>query len=106
MTEKVLNEIVDRLFPIRETLIEREENGWDNNILFDYPDYGGLPKRISYKLSPEAVDAMQQILYNKYSRKRDFKKAYEEELFYLGEKIKKSTKKSISLPNAAKGDKN
>lgn len=26
---------------------------------FDYPDYGGLPERISHKLSPEFVDAVQ-----------------------------------------------
>lgn len=95
MTTKVFNEIIDRLFPIRGTLVEDTNYGLPY-VLFDYPDYGGLPKRISYSLSPEAVDAMQDILYKKYTRKRDFAAAYKERLFELGEKIRESRKQGKS----------
>lgn len=83
MTKIIFEKIIDYIFPIRKKI----EN-------FDYPDYSDLPKKISYKLSPEAVDAMQYILYafsynkNAYKRKYKFKRAYYDQLKELGEKVK------------------
>ncbi len=31
--------------------------------IFDYPDYWGMPKSVSYKLSTEEVDYIQEITY-------------------------------------------
>ena len=91
MTEKMFKIIIDHLFPIREKFHDRDDydNGcWIDGDVFDYPDYGGLPKNISNRLSSEAVDAMQSIICNGFERKRDFAKAYKDRLEELGEKIR------------------
>lgn len=33
-------------------------------VIFDYPDYGGLSKRISNRLSSDCVDVIQMFFYN------------------------------------------
>lgn len=76
MTKKMFDEIINRIYPIRSEIDE-----------FDC-GYGKLPKKISNKLSSEAVDAMQHILCNLYCTKRQFAKAYKDKLFELGEIIK------------------
>lgn len=57
MTDKTLTKITQHLFPIRNSI------GYGQ---FDYPDYGDLPKNISYRLSSEAVDAIQDILRDEW----------------------------------------
>lgn len=85
MTKKQFDEIINRIFPIRNILVVSSDDPYGPFVIFDYPNYGGLPKRLSNTLSPEAVDAMQVILHTKYIRKRDFAKAYKDQLFYYGE---------------------
>jgi hypothetical protein len=80
MGPKTFIEIVNHVYPTRNKYAFA---GGDEQ--WDFPDYGGLPKRISNTLSSEAVDAMQDIIQSSYSRKRDFVKAYKERLFELGE---------------------
>jgi len=81
MGKKTFLRIVDHIFPIRKKFLE------DFDEVFDYPDYGGLPKKISNSLSPEAVDAMQYILDGcKFSSKRDFARAYRNRLLEIGER--------------------
>ena len=75
MTLKMCETIVNLIFPIRKELD------------FDFPNYGGLPPKICCKLSPEAVDAMQDILQVKFNRKRTFLTAYKHRLWELGENV-------------------
>jgi hypothetical protein len=80
MGPKTFQKIVDCVYPTRNLYSEDgDARQWD------YPDYGGLPKSISNKLSPEAVDAMQDIIQSSYNRKRDFARAYKNRLEELGE---------------------
>lgn len=51
--DPILDELVDHLFNIRKNF-RAVANGE-----FDYPDYGGLPKRIVNKLSSDVVDKIQ-----------------------------------------------
>ena len=89
MGPKTFQKIVDHMFPIREEFLDIPVLGGEfcHRVArdFDYPLYGDLPKRISNKLSPEAVDAMQDILQIKFVRKRDFARAYRDRLQELGE---------------------
>jgi hypothetical protein len=80
---KTFKAIVDHLFPIRKEFFAQRPSGGSRD--FDYPDYGGLPKRISNRLSSEAVDALQSILDMKFLNKRDFAKTYKQSLKDLGE---------------------
>jgi hypothetical protein len=79
MGPKTFKRIIDHVFQTRKEYVGMWGARWD------YPDYGGLPKSISYRLSPEAVDAMQNVIQIVYSRKRDFARAYRKELRELGE---------------------
>jgi len=80
MGPKTFKRIVDHVFPTRKMYHpEGEDFQWD------YPDYGGLSASIYNTLSPEAVDAMQDILHDFYKRKRDFARAYRNRLKELGE---------------------
>lgn len=77
------------MFPIRKQYFNPGGSHlYKINIIyvFDFPYYAGLPKKISNTLSSEAVDAMQEILQNRYSRKYLFAKAYKETLRGLGER--------------------
>jgi len=84
MGPKTFEKIVNHIYPIRKSLVYPDG-------VFDYPEYGGLPKRISNNLSPEAVDAMQDVLFDLegnlsfYKRKYQFRSAYKERLRDLGE---------------------
>lgn len=103
MTETKFKLIVDFIWKNRKKYQKLMDEDLDGS--FDYPDYGGLPKKISYTLSPEAVDALQDIwsevtgrnIYNKpylgaFKTKREFVKSYKKRLFELGEPIKKAAK--------------
>lgn len=79
MGPKTFQKIIDHVYPVRKKYWGFWGDQWD------FPDYGGLPKSISMRLSPEAVDAMQDILHYTYSRKRDFARAYKNRLKELGE---------------------
>jgi len=48
------NAIVDALWANRERINDGEGD-------FDYPDYGGIPRRLYDKLTPDFVDAVQMI---------------------------------------------
>jgi len=76
MKLKTFKQVVDFIFPIQDELLD-----------FDYPYYAGLPCKINFKLSPEAVDAMQHVLNKKFKSKRLFAAAYEVKLFELGEEV-------------------
>lgn len=41
---------------------------------FDYPDYGGLPFRLSNKLTSEFVDYIQDLWYTKHKSYKAFEK--------------------------------
>lgn len=77
MTQQEFDIVVSYIFPIR------------NIIDFNFPDYSGLPSRVSDRLSSEAVDALQIVLSGKYSRKSTFSSAYNKRLAELGELIDK-----------------
>lgn len=51
--------LVEHLWGMRAQVLCKEE---DQEFNFDYPDYGGLPKKISNKLSSEIVDVIQDEL--------------------------------------------
>lgn len=87
MTKKDFIYIVDHIYPQRNSLVIKDQEGKNKFILFDYPNYGGIKKSLADKLSPEAVDAMQAILHLNFKTKRDFSKAYKQKLNVLGEKI-------------------
>lgn len=80
MGPKSFQRIVDHVFPTRKLYNKEGED-----LQWDYPDYGGLPKNISDTLSSEAVDAMQDIIQDSFKRKRDFARAYRDRLRDLGE---------------------
>lgn len=80
MGPKTFNEIVDRVYPTRK-LYNKE----GKDLQWDFPDYGGLPKRIINQLSSEAVDAMQSVISQKFVSKKDFAREYRFALRGLGE---------------------
>jgi len=69
------------------------------SILFDYPDYGGLPEYLCERLTSEAVDAMQKIWFElcgitldlkkckKFRDLREFRRVYKSKLWELSEKV-------------------
>lgn len=61
-----LEEMIDHFWAQRNKIL-------DEDFEIDYPDYGGLPRRISGKLSVDLVDAIQyelkQCLWNTHSKK-------------------------------------
>ena len=98
MTKRMFERMTELLWnkrkEIREGMIRQEVD------IFDYPDYGELPKYIANSLSPEAVDAMQDVwsyLVNlnlgfqevpeHFKRLREFRSAYKQRLWELGEKV-------------------
>lgn len=52
---------------------------------FDFPSYGGLPSKVFSVLSPEAVDAVQNLLPVEGISKNKFVSTYLSELIRLGE---------------------
>lgn len=36
----------------------------ENNSIFDFPEYGGLPKRMAYSLSSDCVDVIQEFTFD------------------------------------------
>lgn len=54
------SEMVDVLWDNRAELTYPPENQDDPDNTFDYPNYGGLPKRISNKLQSDTVDMIQE----------------------------------------------
>jgi hypothetical protein len=80
MGPKTFNHIIDHMFP------KRKQYWGLYGDVFDYPDYAGLPSKISYKLSSEAVDAMQFVIDHPYKNKREFARAYKRRLIELGER--------------------
>jgi hypothetical protein len=81
---KTIERVVDHLWERRAEY--RGEEPRD----FDFPDYGSLPKSISYKMSPEFVDAIQHYVgrMDRYKRKRDFRSGLIQGLRDLGERIR------------------
>lgn len=61
--------------------------------LFDFPFYGGIPRKINRTFSSEAVDAMQNVweefTNDFYKTKKQFASAYKVELKILGENVEK-----------------
>ena len=83
MTKNQFKIITDHIWKNRKKLAKTDYE-------FDYPDYLGLPKRIANKLSPEAVDAIQEIMWvieDGYN-KRFYKKLLFQSMKDLGEKMK------------------
>ena len=74
--DPLLDELVDYLFNARRKLIYV-----DGGVDFDYPDYGGLPKKISNRLSSDVVDRIQSNL-EEIAQSRT-KKSFEAELVPL-----------------------
>jgi len=89
MTETAFATLVTKLWENKAHILSHQAEGWEPD--FEYPDYGGLPKRIAYRLSSEAVDAIQTTLYllgenPKWSR-AVFSQRLKENCEVLGEKI-------------------
>jgi hypothetical protein len=59
---------------IVDVLWENRKQLQDEDFYFDYPEYGGLPDRISDRLSSHAVDIIQET-YNPYDMKDVKRKA-------------------------------
>lgn len=55
-----------------ETSAEDWLNPDDGLCCFDYPDYGGLPERISGRLSGDCVDVIQEYVSNDLSGTKIF----------------------------------
>lgn len=72
--------MVDFLWSNRKNLLN-EYNEWE----FDYPNYGGLPKKISNKLSGEAVDRIQNLFQfpDRLNTKAKFRSEMRDALFLL-----------------------
>lgn len=51
---KLFEQLVDELWKTRDQW--QIKDGFVGEIDFDYPDYGGIPKRLSNRLSSEIVD--------------------------------------------------
>lgn len=79
MNSRQFKIIIDTVWPILSSA--------KKNIVFDYPDYAGIRKSVADKLSPEAVDAMQDILHEEFKDKLDFCKRYLVRLHELGEPL-------------------
>lgn len=55
------NELIDYFWENKNTIISTYHNEL-YGILFDFPNYCGLPEKIYKKLSPDNVDVLQSIL--------------------------------------------
>ena len=64
---EMFEEIVDCLW-------ENRKQTNDPDWYFDYPEYGGLPHKISKKLNSHAVDIIQEV-YNEYDMRGVKRKA-------------------------------
>ena len=67
---KYIEETINFCWENRKSLILPLEDGnvlWSN---FDYPDYGGLDKKYSYKLTSGVVDWIQEYLPNIKTKKQ------------------------------------
>lgn len=82
MTKKKFNEYTDHIWKYREYLFYIEQ--------FEYPFYGGLKNK--FDGSVEACDAMQLVwcsfIDGEFKTKKQFQKAYKNELKMLGEDVK------------------
>ena len=80
---KTIQAVVDHIWPQRKEL---------QKCGFDFPDYGNLPKRISYSMSSEFVDAIQETLWEwehgSFRTKRNFHRRLTSNLRNLGERIR------------------
>ena len=81
------NNLVDHVWEHRKYYYE-----YPVDYLFDYPNYGNLPREISNGLTPEAVDAMQYIWEDfavecSIKTKSQFRSTLKRQLRELGEKI-------------------
>jgi hypothetical protein len=56
------------------------------NGSWDYPDYGGLPKEIAYKLESDQVDWIQENLYDCLKGKRKHS-TFAESVLYRGFRV-------------------
>ena len=88
MTETAFATLVTKLWE-NKAYILRRAGEWEPD--FNYPDYGSLPRKIAYRLSSEAVNAIQTTLYllgknPKWSR-AVFSQRLKENCEVLGEKI-------------------
>jgi hypothetical protein len=89
MTKKKFKLYTDHIWDHREYIA-----CFGNGYYFDYPFYWGLKSKFTG--SPEACDAMQNIMNNesirnsisRFKTKKQFCKSYREELNRLGEKVK------------------
>ena len=61
--EKHFDEIINFLWANRKRLLAEIEKSEFHDSIFDEPDYCGLPKKLSNKLSTDFVDAIQQAIY-------------------------------------------
>ena len=82
MRQNIFEEIAKHIYDNIEMIMSEER--------FDYPDYANLPTRLIDELTPEAVDAIQNILFyfgSKFDNYKSFFNSYEKELNRLGEKV-------------------
>jgi len=88
MKKKIFDQVVDELWKNRIWYWY-----YDEDYIFDYPDYGNLPKKLSRTFSSEVVDAIQDIWWKLCMpvpkiTKAKFKKDLRVTIECLGEKIK------------------
>ena len=86
----IFNQTVDFLWNHRCFYLDYPED-----YVFDYPNYGNLPKKLSNTFSPEIVDAIQEVWTDAFQvnigadqpiikTKRDFRAAFKYNLKELG----------------------
>ena len=92
----IFNQTVDFLWNHRCFYLDYPED-----YVFDYPNYGNLPQKLTNSFSPEVVDAIQELWQDSFvvcqssgrtviNTKRDFRAAFKFNLKNLGEQIQTS----------------
>lgn len=57
--QRIWDKKADHLFQVAVWLFENREDLYNMSIEFDYPDYAGMPKKLSKKLTGDIVDNIQ-----------------------------------------------
>lgn len=80
---KTFEEMIDILWKNRKQTFDKE-------YIFDFPEYGGLPKKIANKLASDVVDII-QVFYSAdmikdFKTKTQFRNVLKEQLFLMSHK--------------------
>lgn len=72
---------------IIDALWEKRAQVKEEDYYFDYPEYGGLPKKVAHRLMSDVVDAIQEVYdeegMRQFRTKAQFRKFMKERFFPL-----------------------